>query len=55
MPIGTEHINEEEKDGDEISEGETQRQVSNAQKLEFAGTTTGKRGKFFGVPSGCGA
>ena len=55
MPIGTEHINEEEKDGDEISEGETQRQASNAQKPEFAGTTAGKRGNFSGAPSGRGA
>lgn len=55
MPIGTENINEEEKDRDEISEGETQRELSDVQKPEFAGATAGKRGKFFGVPGGCGA
>lgn len=43
MPIGTENINGGEKDGDEISEGETQRQLSNVQKLELAGATAGKK------------
>lgn len=43
MPVGAENINGEEKDGDEISEGETQRQLSNVQKLELAGATAGKK------------
>lgn len=55
MPIGTENINEEEKGRDEISEGETRRELSDVQRPEFVGTTAGKRGKFFGVPGGCGA
>lgn len=48
MPIGTENINEEEKGRDEISEGETRRELSDVQRPEFAGTTAGKRGKFLG-------
>ena len=55
MPTGTETINEEEKGRDEISEGEPRRELSDVQRPEFAGTTAGKRGKFFGVPGGCGA